>query len=174
MQCQLESAIPILERTPMALSGLLRGLPFDWTSPNEGPDTWSAFDIIGHLIHGEKTDWIPRAAIILSEQPGRCFEPFDRLAQFQNSLGKTIHQLLDEFEQLRSKNLQTLRSWNLSEADLDKTGIHPEFGEVTLRQHLATWVTHDLAHLAQTARVMAKQYKQEVGPWAAYLSVLNR
>jgi hypothetical protein len=149
MQCQLESAIPILERTPMALSGLLRGLPFDWTSPNEGPDTWSAFDIIGHLIHGEKTDWIPRAAIILSEQPGRCFE-------------------------LRSKNLQTLRSWNLSEADLDKTGIHPEFGEVTLRQHLATWVTHDLAHLAQTARVMAKQYKQEVGPWAAYLSVLNR
>jgi DinB superfamily len=174
MQYHVESAIPLLERTPIALCGLLRGLPFDWTSPNEGPGTWSAFDIIGHLIHGEKTDWIPRAAIILSEQPERCFEPFDRLAQFRNSEGKTLHQLLDEFEQLRRENLKTLKSWNISEKDLEKTGIHPEFGVVTLRQHLATWVAHDLAHLAQTARVMAKQFKQEVGPWAAYLNVLNR
>lgn len=174
MKYALPDAIAILERTPSVLDGWLRDLPDAWTSPNEGPDTWSVFDVMGHLIHGEKTDWIPRARLILSDAADKRFEPFDRFAQFENSVGKTLSQLLDEFASLRSDNLKTLKSWNLQETDLDKTGIHPAFGTVTLRQHLATWVTHDFTHISQIARVMAKQYKEEVGHWVKYIGVLNQ
>lgn len=174
MKYAISDAIAVLERTPAVLDCLLRGLPDVWTSPNEGPDTWSVFDVIGHLIHGEKTDWIPRARLILSDAPDKQFEPFDRFAQFQNSAGKTLPQLLDEFASLRSENLNALTSWNLQESDLEKTGIHPAFGAVTLRQLLATWVAHDCTHIAQIARVMAKQYKEEVGPWVAFLGILNQ
>lgn len=174
MKYTLSDASAVLERTPAVLDSLLRGLPDSWTSPNEGPDTWSAFDVVGHLIHGEKTDWIPRARLILSDASKKQFEPFDRFAQFQNSAGKTLPQLLDEFSSLRAENLNTLKSWDLQEADLEKTGLHPTFGSVTLRQLLATWIAHDFTHIAQLARVMAKQYKEEVGPWVAFLGVLNQ
>jgi hypothetical protein len=174
MKYSLPAAIAILERTPAVLDRLLRDLPDAWTSPNEGPGTWSAFDVLGHLIHGEKTDWIPRVRLILSDATDKRFEPFDRFAQFQNSIGKTLPQLLDEFASLRTENLNTLKSWNLQEFDLDKTGIHPEFGAVTLRQHLATWVTHDFTHIGQIARVMAKQYIDEVGPWVKFVGILNQ
>lgn len=174
MKYTLSDAIAILERTPAVLDRLLRDLPGAWTSPNEGPDTWSAFDVIGHLIHGEKTDWIPRARLILSDAMDKRFEPFDRFAQFENSKGKTLSQLLGEFASLRAENLNTLKSWNLQEFDLEKTGIHPAFGAVTLRQLLATWVTHDFTHIGQIARVMAKQYKEEVGPWVQYIGILNQ
>jgi hypothetical protein len=174
MSFQLRDAIAVLERTPAALRTLLSGLPESWTTPNEGPDTFSAFDNVGHLIHGERTDWIPRARIILAQGEHRKFEPYDRFAQVRESAGKNLAQLLDEFEQLRAQNLSTLRGWNLSEQELALQGEHPELGPVTLRQLLATWVAHDLGHLAQTARVMAKQYGGEVGPWRAYLPILDR
>lgn len=174
MKYTLPAAIAILERTPAVLDRWLRDLPDVWTSPNEGPDTWNAFDVMGHLIHGEKTDWIPRARLILSEAADKRFVPFDRFAQFENSIGKTLPQLLDEFAGLRMENLDTLKSWNLRESDLDKTGIHPTFGAVTLRQHLATWVTHDFTHIGQIARVMAKQYKEEIGPWVKFIGILNQ
>ncbi|GAB4495367.1 MAG: hypothetical protein OHK0019_24220 [Saprospiraceae bacterium] len=174
MKYAISDAVAVLERTPAVLDCLLRGLPDAWTSSNEGPETWSAYDVVGHLIHGEKTDWIPRARLILSDVPDKQFESFDRFAQFQNSAGKTIPQLLGEFASIRSENLNTLTSWDLQEADLEKTGIHPVFGAVTLRQLLATWVAHDCTHIVQIARVMAKQYKEEVGPWVAFLGVLNQ
>lgn len=174
MNYTLPDALDVLSRTPSVLDRLLRDLPDAWILPSEGPDTWSAYDVVGHLIHGEKTDWIPRARLILSDVADKRFESFDRFAQFENSRGKTLSQLLDEFAFLRTENLDTFDSWNLQQTDLDKTGIHPEFGTVTLRQHLATWVTHDLGHIAQIARVMAKQYKEEVGPWVRYLGILNR
>lgn len=174
MKYTLPDAVAILERTPAVLDRLLRDLPDAWTSPNEGSDTWSAFDVVGHLIHGEKTDWIPRARLILSDAADKQFEPFDRFAQFENSKGKTLSQLLDEFTQLRADNLDALKSWNLQETDLDKTGVHPTFGTVTLRQLLATWVVHDFTHIGQIARVMAKQYKEEVGPWVQFLGILNQ
>jgi hypothetical protein len=173
MKYTLPDAVAILERTPAVLDRLLRDLPAAWTSPNEGPDTWSAFDVVGHLIHGEKTDWIPRARLILSDAADKRFEPFDRFAQFEISKGKTLSQLLDEFANLREENLNTLKSWNLQESDLDKTGVHPTFGAVTLRQLLATWVAHDFTHIGQIARVMAKQYKEEVGPWVQFLGILR-
>lgn len=172
MNFDLEKAIPILERTPVVLKTLLQYQPPDWTHKNEGGETWSAFDVVGHLIHGEKTDWIPRMEIILS-QSGKPFEPFDRFAQFDASKGKTLEELLMEFEQLRTQNIGILKSKNLSPADLKKTGNHPALGPATLAQLLSTWVVHDLNHLAQISRVMAMQYKEEVGPWVAYLGVLN-
>jgi hypothetical protein len=171
---QLDEAIAVLERTPATLRALLNGLPESWTVPNEGPDTFSAFDNVGHLIHGERTDWIPRARIILAQGEHRRFEPYDRFAQVRESAGKNLAQLLDEFAQLRAQNLAALRGWNLSEQELALQGEHPELGPVTLRQLLATWVAHDLGHLAQTARVMAKQYGSDVGPWRAYLPILDR
>lgn len=174
MKYTLPEAIAVLSRTPAVLDSLLRDLPDAWTLPNEGPDTWSAFDVVGHLIHGEKTDWIPRARLILSDAADKRFESFDRFAQFENSRGKTLSQLLDAFAHVRQENLNALKAWNLTDADLDKTGIHPEFGTVTLRQHLATWVAHDLGHIAQIARVMAKQYREETGPWVKFLGILNR
>lgn len=171
---KLPDAIAVLERTPSAFRALLGGLPDHWIVGNEGPDTFSPFDNLGHLVYGERTNWIPRARMILADGPDRQFEPFDRSAQVRESQGKNIADLLDEFAGLREKNLATLRGWNLSDRELALEGQHPEFGPVTLRQLLATWVAHDLGHIAQTTRVMAKQYREAVGPWRAYLPVLDR
>lgn len=174
MSFQLTEAIAILERTPATFRGMLDGLNAAWTTANEGPDTFSAFDNVGHLIHGERTDWIPRARIILDQGANRRFEPYDRFAQVRESKGKSLAQLLDEFENLRSENIATLRGWNLSDTELALEGEHPELGPVTLRQLLAAWVVHDLGHVAQTARVLSKRYRETVGPWRAYLPVLER
>ena len=174
MHFQLTHALEILERTPATFRALLGGLSEAWTAPNEGPDTFSAFDNLGHLIHGERTDWIPRARIILAQGQNRRFEPFDRFAQYRESEGKSVAELLDELARLRAENLTTLRGWKLSERELALEGEHPELGPVTLRQLLAAWVAHDLGHVAQTARVLAKQYREAVGPWRAYLPVLDR
>jgi hypothetical protein len=174
MSFQLSEGIAVLERTPATFRALLGGLDESWTASNEGPDTFSPFDNVGHLIHGERADWIPRARIILAQGANRRFEPYDRFAQVRESQGKSMAQLLDEFARLREDNLAVLRGWKLSNRELALEGEHPELGPVTLRQLLATWVTHDLGHLAQTARVMAKQYGTEVGPWRAYLPVLDR
>jgi uncharacterized damage-inducible protein DinB len=173
MEFSVEKSLQILERTPNVLIVMLQNISEDWTSVNEGAETWSVYDIIGHLIHGEKTDWIPRADIILSDNVDKKFTPFDRFAQFEDSKGKTLSQLLIEFKILRERNLEQLRSKKLTDKDLGKTGIHPHFGEVTLLQLLATWVVHDLNHIAQISRVMAKQYKTEVGPWTEYLRILQ-
>jgi uncharacterized damage-inducible protein DinB len=169
----IDKALEVLTQTPKTLYSFLENLSEDWIISNEGEDTWNSFDIIGHLIHGEKTDWVQRTNIILKEQ-NKHFKPFDRFAQFENSKGKSIHELLEEFSMLRQKNLSYLKSLNLTENDLALTGIHPEFGEVTLRQLLSTWVTHDLGHIAQIARVLAKQYKNEAGPWVAYIPILQK
>lgn len=174
MQFDLRQGMEILERTPSTFRALLGGLSDAWVTRNEGPQTFSAFDNLGHLIHGERTDWIARAQIILAQGEDRRFEPFDRFAQYRESEGKTLAQLLDEFAQLRAANLETLRGWHLTERELALEGEHPALGRVTLRQLLATWVAHDLGHLAQTARVLAKQYRDAVGPWRAYLPVLDR
>jgi hypothetical protein len=170
----LPETLDILERTPSVLSTLLRGTSASWHDINEGPDTWSAFDVVGHLIYGEETDWVPRARIILEHGEGRPFEPFDRFAQLDRFAGWPLDPLLDRFAELRQGNLATVRSWGLTEAQLALPGRHPELGPVTLRQLLATWAVHDLNHIAQIVRVMAKRYTQEVGVWRAYLSVLNR
>jgi hypothetical protein len=174
MTFDLAAGTAVLERTPHVFRRLLGGLPPAWTDATEGPDTWSPFVVVGHLIHGERTDWIPRAGIILAQGADRRFAPYDRFAQFHESRGKSLDVLLDEFAELRAANLSTLSGWRLTDADLALTGEHPEFGSVTLRQLLATWAAHDLAHVAQTARVMAKQYRDAVGPWRAYLSIMNR
>ena len=174
MQFDLESTRDVLARTPATLATLVRDLPDSWTQArNEGPGTWTVFDVIGHLAHGEITDWIPRVRIILEHGADRSFVKFDRFAQFETSKGKTLGQLLDEFAGLRAKNLETLDGFRLTPADLAKQGRHPELGIVTLSQLLATWVAHDLDHVVQVARVMAKGYTQEVGPWTAYLRVLR-
>jgi hypothetical protein len=170
----LGQAIAVLERGPATFRALLSGLSDAWTSPNEGPDTWSAFDNVGHLIHGERTDWIPRALMILEHGRTRTFEPFDRFAQVRENAGKSLPELLDEFATLRAQNLETLRGWHLTERELALEGEHPVFGCVTLAQLLATWMVHDLGHLAQVSRVMAKQWRVEVGPWRAYLPILDR
>ncbi|HNO89632.1 MAG TPA: DinB family protein [bacterium] len=158
----------------MILTAWLDGLSPEWTSANEGPDTWSAYDIVGHLIHGEKTDWITRAEIILSDQPDKTFKPFDRFAQFEDSKNKTLRQLLTSFDELRAKNIKKLQSLNISEQNLNRTGIHPAFGTVTLVQLLSTWAVHDLDHISQIARVLAKRYKDDTGPWVAYLKILRQ
>ena len=174
MELELQQAIEILERTPSTLNTLLRGLSEPWLVQNEGPETWSPYDIVGHLIHGEETDWIPRAKIILEHGEERAFEPFDRFAMVDRFEGKTITELLDTFTRMRAESLQELRSLNLTPTLLEKRGRHPELGVVRLRQLLATWVVHDLGHLAQATRVMSKQYRNAVGPWRAYLPVLDR
>jgi len=174
MEYQLEKAMEILERTPGVLRTLLSDLSGEWITGNEGKDTWSPYDILGHLIHGERTDWITRIKIILSDGPEKLFPRFDRFAQFRESDGKSLQQLLDEFEQLRAENLRTFRSLKLTAHDLPKEGMHPTFGKVTLSQLLSTWVVHDLNHLAQIERVMAKQYMEAVGPWVEFLPVLTR
>jgi hypothetical protein len=169
----LGEALSLLERTPRALDAMLRGLPAAWTDANEGGDTWSAFDVLGHLIHGEQTDWMPRASLILEHGDSRAFEPFDRHAQVGASAGKTPSDLLDEFARRRATNLADLEALGLQDADLDRPGRHPELGAVTLRQLLATWVAHDMDHVMQIARVLARQYSDAVGPWRAYLRVIS-
>jgi hypothetical protein len=170
----LLEGIAVLERTPGVFRSLLDGLPDEWIKANEGPETFSPFDNVGHLIHGERTDWIPRARIILEQGDDRRFEPYDRFAQSRESQGKSIIDLLDEFDRLRADNLATLRGWRLTDVELALEGEHPALGTVTLRQLLATWVAHDLGHIAQTTRVMAKRYRDAVGPWRAYLPILDR
>jgi hypothetical protein len=169
----MEEAIAILARTPATLDALVRDLPDGWITAHEGTDTWSPFDVIGHLIHGERTDWMPRARIILEHGETRAFDKFDRFAQFANSAGRTLGSLLDEFATLRHDNLHALATLGLTEHDLDRRGQHPALGIVTLRQLLATWVAHDLDHVVQIARVIAKQYADEVGPWRAYLRIIS-
>jgi hypothetical protein len=169
----LPDTIAILTRTPATLNALLRGLPSMWTGSNEGDGTWSPFDIVGHLIVGERTDWMPRARIILQHGEARAFDRFDRFAQEKESQGKSLDQLLDEFARLRGDNLAALRELNLQLEDLTRRGTHPALGVVTLSQLLATWAVHDLTHLHQLARVMAHQYHDAVGPWSAYLGVLK-
>ncbi len=173
MAFQLEQAVAVLQRTPGALDAMLRDLPVEWTDQNEGGASWSPFDVVGHLIHGEETDWIPRARLILEAGESRAFDAFDRFAQFESSAGKSLNQLLDEFARLRAESLATLAGWQLTPEDLRKTGRHPEFGAVTLEQLLATWTVHDLSHVAQISRVMCRQYTQAVGPWRAYLPILQ-
>jgi hypothetical protein len=173
MQFSLSSAYEILERTPGVYKVLLSGLSPAWTHCNEGGESWSAYDVVGHLIHGEKTDWMIRVEIILGNSADKTFEPFDRFAQIQDSKGKSLEELLDEFAKLRQANLQKLKALQLNEDDLDRKGMHPDLGEVSLRQLLSTWTIHDLGHLNQVSRVMVKQYKEEVGPWKAYSRILN-
>ncbi|MDX1439969.1 MAG: DinB family protein [Rubricoccaceae bacterium] len=173
MQFSLETALPILERTPNVLNELLCGLDDAWTTPNEGPDTWSPFDVIGHLIHGERTDWIPRVRMIVEHGESQAFEPFDRFAQFEESRGKSMKTLLNEFAELRDQNLVELQDMDLKPDDFGRRGTHPELGTVTLGQLLSTWVVHDLDHVVQVSRVMAKQYSDQVGPWRAYVRVLG-
>jgi hypothetical protein len=169
----LSEAVRILERTPATLRACLPALPEPWRRADEGPDTWSPFDVLGHLVHGERTDWIARARSILEHGEERTFEPFDRLGMRRESQGKTLEELLHEFETLRAASLRTLADWNLGPADLGRRGRHPDFGPVTLQQLLATWVVHDLGHVAQIHRVLARQYRTAVGPWKAYLPILG-
>jgi len=173
MTFDLDKSLEILDRTPDVMRRLLSGLSSDWTTGNEGGETWSPYDVVGHLIHGERTDWMARLDIIMSDRADKTFVPFDRFAQFRDSAGKSLEDLLDEFARARSANLIRLRSLRLTEIDLDRTGIHPDFGRVTLRQLLATWVAHDLDHLMQMSRAMAKQIGAEVGPWVKYLRILR-
>jgi hypothetical protein len=168
----VEDAVAILERTPAAVSALLDGVPDVWARATEGEGTWSPYDVVGHLVHGERADWMPRARHILSGET-RPFAPFDRTAQFTESEGKSLGELLAAFAELRRSNVDGLLAMSLGESDLGRTGQHPDFGEVTLGQLLATWVVHDLDHVAQIARTMAKVYADAVGPWQAYLSILR-
>jgi len=163
----------VLARTPATLDVMLRGLPDGWIQAHEGGETWSPFDVIGHLIHGEQTDWVPRARIILEHGEARPFDKFDRFAQFELSRGRSVDSLLDEFAVLRRANLRDLAALEITEADLDRRGTHPGLGVVTLGQLLATWVAHDLDHVVQVARVLARQYSDAVGPWRAYLRVIS-
>lgn len=174
MSFDLSETLDILERTPTVLNTLLRGTSASWHAINEGPDTWSAVDVMGHLIYGEETDWIPRSRIILEHGESRPFDPFDRFAQSTRFAGWSLDRLLDRFAELRQANLEILRNWQLTEDQLALPGRHPALGSVTLRQHLATWAVHDLNHIAQISRVMANRYTQEVGVWRQYLSILNR
>jgi DinB superfamily len=171
MDFRLEDAIPVLEKTPTVLSALLDDLPRGWIDAREAPDAWSPGEILGHLIHGERTDWIPRARIILKQESYRRFDPFDRFAELKTD--RSVRDRLDEFAELRAGNVATLRGWNLKEKDMALTGEHPEFGSVTLRQLLATWVVHDTSHIAQITRTMARAYTEAVGPWTAYFRVLQ-
>jgi hypothetical protein len=173
MKFELDEAIATLSRTPAALKGMLSGLSRNWVENNEGPETWSPYEVIGHLVHGERTNWIQRAKIILEHGEARPFDPFDRFAQFEDSKGKTLGELLEEFASLREQNLAALRELKIGAGDLEKIGQHPALGRVTLKELLATWVTHDLDHIAQIARTMAKQYATEVGPWQAYISIIH-
>ncbi len=173
MEHDLDQTMMLLTRTPGILNALLRDLPESWALRNEGEDTWSPFDVVGHLIHAERTDWMPRAQMILQFGESRTFEPFDRLGQAKEIRDKSLKQLLDEFAGLRSENLRELRALNLEKKDLAGRGRHPALGTVTLSELLATWVVHDLTHLHQISRTMAHQYRDAVGPWSRYLGVLQ-
>jgi hypothetical protein len=173
MDFELHSAIEVLSRSPGTFKALLSGLSESWVRGTEGPDTFSAYDVVGHLIDGEETDWIPRAKIILARGDDPRFEPYDRFRHRARNAGRPLASLLEEFAGLRSANLTLLGSWRLTESDLDLHGMHPDLGRVTLRQLLAAWVVHDLGHVAQAARVLAKQYGDQVGPWVPFLPVLT-
>jgi uncharacterized damage-inducible protein DinB len=173
VEFKLNEALEVLERTPATVRALLVDVSRRWERGTEGPDTFSPFDNVGHLVDGEETDWMVRARIILAQGQNRRFEPYDRFRHKIRSAKRTLDELLEEFAQLRAENLKTLRSWNLTEEQLELRGEHPSLGPVTLRQLLAAWVVHDLGHIAQVARVMAKQYRAEVGPWVPYLPVLT-
>ncbi|MGA2882535.1 MAG: DinB family protein [Bryobacteraceae bacterium] len=173
MEHNLDHTIALLSRTPAALNALLRDLPEMWTLRNEGENTWSAFDVVGHLIHGERADWMPRARMVLQFGETQAFEPFDRWAQARETQGQSLARLLDEFARLRSENVGELRALNLRQQDFNLRGRHPALGVVTLSQLLATWAAHDLTHLHQISRIMAHQYREAVGPWTVYLGVLK-
>ena len=173
MKFQVEQAIEILEQTPKTVKSLVGNLSDEWTDKTPDVENWSPFDIVGHLIHGEETDWIPRARIILAQGENPIFEPFDRFAQFGKSKDKTLDELLEIFAASRAKSLETLREMNLTEEKLQLKGIHPELGEVTLEQLLATWVVHDLGHIKQIVTVLAHKYAENVGVWKQYLSILQ-
>jgi DinB superfamily len=173
MEFNFSLALQILERTPQVVDVMLRNLDDRWTMANEGGESWSAYDIIGHYIHGERTDWLARTKIVLGNQEDKHFVPFDRFAQFTESRGKSVSELLDEFKRLRTENLKELRKIKFSNDTLSRTGIHPKFGQVTLQQLLSAWVVHDLTHIHQLSRVLAKQYNEAVGPWKEFLGVLN-
>jgi hypothetical protein len=173
MKFTVQKSVEILERTPAVLKTLLSNLDDEWIMNNEGPETFSPYDVIGHLIHGEKTDWVTRAKIILEFGISKPFTPWDRFAQYEESKGKILQQLLEEFAAIRKVNMNWFRSLKLTEADLDKKGMHPKLGEVTLSNLLSTWVVHDLTHIAQITRVMAKQYKGEMGPWPEFFRILS-
>jgi hypothetical protein len=173
MAHNLSHTISLLTRTPASLNVLLRDLPENWTFCNEGENTWCAFEVVAHLIYGERADWIPRAKFLLQFGETRAFEPFDRQGHVRASQGKSLPQLLDEFVRARSESLDQLRALNLQPEDLERRGRHPAFGPVTLSQHLATWAVHDLTHLHQISRIMAHQYREAVGPWRADLGVLE-
>jgi hypothetical protein len=174
MKFDLNKSVEILERTPSVIEIMLKGISEGWTMNNEGNDTWSPYDVVGHLVNAEKTNWIPRMEVILSYNNDKKFPSFDRFAQFKDSKGKSLKTLIEEFKTLRKKNIVKLRLKQLDPVDLLKKGVHPDFAKVTLKQLLSTWVVHDLTHTAQITRVMAKQYKTEVGPWVEYLSILKR
>ncbi len=173
MEFNLQQSLPILERTPVVIKYLLQDLDDEWIMNNEGGDTWSPYDVVGHLIHGENHDWITRVKITLRNDGNNHYEPFNRTAMFEESKGKSLSLLLQEFEEARGNSLAQLKQLNIQPQDLDKTAIHPSFGIVTLRQLLSTWVAHDLSHIVQISRTMAKQYKDEIGPWKEYLSVMK-
>lgn len=173
MRFSIERSIEILERTPGVLNTMLSGIGDEWVMNNEGPETFSPYDVIGHLVHGEKTDWTARTKRILEFGDTKTFDLWNRFAQYEESKGKTLQQLLEEFEAIRKENLAWFKSLQLTEADLDKKGMHPKLGSVTLRNLLATWVVHDLTHIAQITRVMAKQYKDEMGPWPEFFRILS-
>jgi len=173
MNISVSDAINLLNRTPQVLKDLLSGIPDKLLHATEGGDSWSPYDVVGHLIHGEKTDWIPRMNICLSDSDDKTFTPFDRFAQFEDSKGKTIDELLETFHKLREENIVTLRNFQLSSADLERTAIHPAFGTVTFQQLLATWVVHDQNHIYQIARTISYQYREETGPWKAYLRIIQ-
>jgi hypothetical protein len=173
MTHSLNDTVSLLARTPIALNALLRDLPDTWTLRNEGDKTWSAFDVVGHLIHGERADWVPRVKLIMEFGETREFEPFDRWGHEREVKGKSLGQLLDEFARVRAENLDKLRAFNLQPEDLEKRGRHPALGVVTLSQLLATWPMHDMTHLHQISRIMAYQYHDTVGPWSAYLGVMH-
>jgi len=174
LEYTVDKAIAIFERTPSVLRFLLDGLDDEWVHGNYGDKTFSPFDVVGHLIHGEKTDWIPRARIILEHGESQPFEPFDRFAMYEASEGKTISELLDEFAALRAANIKHLQELQLSPAHLSMRGTHPELGSVTLASHLSTWVVHDLNHIAQICRALSHQYTDAVGPWKDYLAIISR
>ena len=173
MDFDLDSSLDVLRRTPPVMNALLGGLPDPWIRGTEGPDTFSPFDVVGHLIDGEETDWIPRARIILTREPKARFEPYDRFRHRARNAERTLGSLLAEFARLRAANVELLESWRLTASALDLEAAHPSLGPVTLRQLLAAWVAHDLGHLAQVARVMAKQYREAVGPWLPFMPVLT-
>lgn len=173
MKFHLDRSVELLAATPMTVHSLLGELSSEWTDTSNDPESWQPFDVLGHLIHAEVTDWIPRARIILAQGADSTFEPFDRIAHFEQAKGRAMIELLDEFARLRTENLEILRSWELVEDELGLEGNHPELGRVTLRQLLATWVVHDLTHIRQIVSAMARKYAEEVGPWREYLAILK-